>query len=86
MTDNRIESILQARQAVKIAENRLQAAIRYEFPVGSTVRWKRGKNIAQGVVTLHGYGDTICVRNKKTNCIVRIGSYEIVEAYLAQDD
>lgn len=82
MTPDQLKVLRLARGRLKKAERDLAQALTDIFPVGSIVRWKRGRGIQTGTVTRSGSGvfDSLAASNHATGKEVRFGSYEIIQA------
>lgn len=72
-----------AREALFRAERRITEVLKTQWPVGSTIQWRRGGSLPMaiqiGVVTQHSGGNRIKVRNGLTDREFWIHDYDIHE-------
>jgi phosphoglycolate phosphatase-like HAD superfamily hydrolase len=82
MTPDQLEALKRARARLTKAQRDLAATLADVFPVGSVVRWKRGRGVQSGVVTHSATSlyDSLCARNDATGKEIRFGSYEVIQA------
>lgn len=59
--------VADAREAVRIAERELEAALCADYPPEKFIKWDLGGREYAGHVIRNGYGDRIEVRNADTN-------------------
>lgn len=81
MADPRIAKVKAARTAAIAAEEDAIALFNSTFPVSSSLSWEYMNSIQHGVVTQHGYGDRLKVRNQNTGREYWISHYHVYQAY-----
>lgn len=73
-----LRAYLAADNALKLSQQARDKAFRNAFPRGSEIYWMHGSRWPQrGIVTLHGYGDRLKVRNADTHREVWVNGYDI---------
>lgn len=79
------ERLIQARAAVRAAEQQLEKVLREDYPVGGAVRWLRN-GAHQGEVLWHGFADRLRVKNAASGKSLWIIAGDICRAHLVDGE